>query len=123
MRSLEFYEQKHEMVEGMIDGEYPLIIREERLFFRKRKKRYRMKLVTENGSFKKIKIWAPYDFIVKLFIMLGYEPMVCDERSIENKFGFCYKHIYTEEWYNPHFNADYAKQCEALLTVESNLPF
>lgn len=112
-----------DMAKAEIDGEFAVIVLKKKLFFWKRKKRYKMKLVTENGSFKKIKIWAPYDFIVKLFIMLGYEPMICDERSIENKFGFCYKYIYNEEWCNPHYKGDYEEQCEALLAEESDLPF
>lgn len=111
------------MARAEIDGELAVIVLDKKLFSLKRKKRHKINTIVENGELEKIIINAPYSFIVKLFIMFDFVPIISDARDIDNKIGLHYRHIYYEEWYNPNFNADYAEQCKALLAEESDLPF
>ena len=120
----EFYEITNlDMAEAELDSEFGVIVLDKKLFSFKRKKRFNLKLIVENGEMKKIVIRAPYGFIVKLFKTFNYKPLICNDNSFENKHGKCYRYTFTEEWYNPHYSGDDSNQTLSIFDDFDELPF
>ena len=110
------------MAKAEIDSEFGVIVLDKKLCSFKRKKRFKLKLIVENGEMKKIVIRAPYGFIVKLFKIFNYKPLISNDHCFENKHGRFYRYIYIEEWHNLHYNDD-ANQGELKDEALDELPF
>lgn len=120
----EFYEITDlDMAKAEIDSEFGVIVLDKKLCSFKRKKRFKLKLIVENGEMKKIVIRAPYGFIVKLFKIFNYKPLISNDHCFENKHGKCYRYTITEEWYNPHYSDDDNNQTESIFDDSDELPF
>ena len=124
MYNPDFYElNDSDMATAELDNEFGVIILDKKLFSLKRRKRFSLKLIVNNGELKKIKICAPYDFIVKLFKMFNYKPSIRDDRSFSNKYGLFYRYIFIDEWYNPHYPDDESNKFKSIFDDSNDLPF
>ncbi len=120
----EFYEITDlDMAKAELDSEFGVIVLDKKLFSFKCKKRFKLKLIVENGEMKKIVIRAPYGFIIKLFETFNYKPDISYDNSFETKRGKFYRYIYREEWYNPHYNGSEECQTESASNDSDELPF
>ncbi len=93
--------QNDDMTKVSLDNDFGGMIIIKRPFFKNWLKRFKIKPIIKNGELKELKIYAPYGFVIKFFEMINYKPLISEEYSLR-KWGFLYKYIYKEEWYNPH---------------------
>lgn len=120
----EIYEiNNRDMAKAELDIEFGGIVVDKKMFSFKRIKRFKLKPIIRQGELKKIKIYGPYGFIVKLFKMFNYKPMISEEYDFNNWFGAHSCHIYKEEWYNPCYD-DNSQDEDYRKNIDSDeLPF
>ena len=105
MYDRDFYKTTYtDMAVGELNNDKGIIVIDKGLFSLKKKKSFKIKFIIKNGEPKKIKICAPYNFIVKLFEMFNYKDLTFHENSYANKHNLFHRYRYIEEWYNPHYN-------------------